>query len=138
MNTADELATIELRELRHAIDRQSRYCGCFELVIRDKQQPCPKYHDCEYVRRRNGLIEQAAQIATQEIGEAPVQGDDEARTAHAYKWTRHFSITMDRLSAPLLLNGSSPNKASDLADSMRSRWTEMAKHRHDAQSAATG
>ncbi len=83
-------------------DEALRYCHCDELLDADRKRlPCPMYHDCDYVRKRNRLIEQACKIASERVRLSPEDDSKDART----KWTRQFSIVMDELSAPLLRNG---------------------------------
>jgi hypothetical protein len=81
---------------------QPRFCHCAELLTETRKRfPCPMYHDCDYVRKRNRLIEQASKIASERVRLSPEDDSKDART----KWTRQFSIAMDELSAPLLRNG---------------------------------
>jgi hypothetical protein len=41
-----------------------RYCQCDELIVNGKRIPMPKFHDCEYVRRRSEVVPIAVKRAT--------------------------------------------------------------------------
>ena len=62
--------------------------------------PVPRYHDCEYVRQRNALIERAEEIVS--FVEVVPPSVDEGESCA--KWTRCFSTAMDTLAQSL--NGS--------------------------------
>ena len=86
-----------------------RFCCCRELIdSHGKRLPYSKWHDCEYTARRSFLVDDAARIATQKIGD-PV-GD----SSRGYRWTKCFVAEMEKLSAPLLRqsdNGTREQKA---------------------------
>ena len=74
-----------------------RYCFCDELLdAHGNRLPCPPHHDCQYVKQRSSLIEEASQLVSAKIGD-PV-GD----SAKGYRWTAEFVKAMDRLAKPLL------------------------------------
>ena len=79
-----------------------RFCTCDELLVGRHRVPIMRFHDCDYVRRRNALIPQASKIASERVHVSSGDENNDLKT----KWTRQFSITMDELSAPLLRNGS--------------------------------
>jgi hypothetical protein len=108
----EELLDAELRDrLVREVNgggSEPKFCRCVELMIGGKRRPFPQGHDCSWVLRRNELIPHAEQLATERVGEAPRDG--ETPSGHAHRWTRAFSIAMDRLSERLLkqTNGASP------------------------------
>ena len=97
----------ELAEVtaRNVLEKQRDYCDCPETQIdgtRFKLHRVPT--DCEYVRKRNQLIEKASQIATKQVGEPPAidNSDRSRRVTYANKWTAAYVSEMDRLAAGLL------------------------------------
>jgi len=71
-------------------DGEDRYCECDELIICGARVPVPVGHDCEYVRARTALVQEAERIANTLAGDDP------------YAWTRRFVAAMDELSKHLL------------------------------------
>jgi hypothetical protein len=71
-----------------------RYCWCDELIVNGKRIPMPKFHDCEYVRRRSELVKTAMATVTKNIPFIPFQNGE--------RFTRAFVSEMEKLSAPLL------------------------------------
>ena len=65
-----------------------KFCDCDETLDskgKRKRQPMPKWHDCDYCRKRASLVPTAEEIAT-ELG----NGDP-------YTWTRLFVEAMEEL-----------------------------------------
>ena len=89
MNLDDVLSALDAR---HGVngDGAVRYCDCDELVIDGLRAPAPPGHDCEYVRQRTALVQEAERIADALAGDDP----------HA--WMRRFVAAMDELSKHLL------------------------------------
>jgi hypothetical protein len=86
-----------------------RFCQCDELLdSNENRRPAPKWHNCEYVRRRNLLIGDAFALAAQRV---KLNGR-ESPGEHSAKWTRAFSMAMDELARPLLSDPKRPDKAS--------------------------
>jgi len=84
---------------------QEVYCTCDELILgegRDRHRvPCPKFHDCVYVARRNALLPVAIEHALEVVRKKP---DDDSHS-RAARFSRALSIEMDRLARPLLRKG---------------------------------
>lgn len=80
-----------------------RFCDCEELLDEHgKRHPAPYFHDCDYVRRRNGFIPQANHLAAASINYNEKRNGPHDIQVHNAKWTRAFSKKMDELSKHLL------------------------------------
>jgi hypothetical protein len=99
------------RQLSHVLSHatNTRQCLCVECRIDGVRFPPPRFHDCEYVRKRSRPIPQAERIANER---AVIRPASEGKGESAQRWTRVFATAMDALSAPLL-NGASDFKSAD-------------------------
>jgi hypothetical protein len=75
------------------------FCGCAECKIDGVRFPPPRFHDCDYCRKRSALVPRAEKIANDRVPIRPAYEDDGKSSA---EWTRAFATAMDALSAPLL------------------------------------
>jgi hypothetical protein len=62
-----EIAAERAAENGNGSHEPPRYCHCAELVIARHRIPAPKFHSCNYVAQRNGLIRDAERIATEKF-----------------------------------------------------------------------
>ena len=85
-----------------------RFCCCDELLDADrKRRPCPRFHDCDYIRRRNQLLPEAIDLANKIVAARSTKDDD--ANARSIRFSRALSMVMDKLARPLLReNGSEP------------------------------
>ena len=80
MNIDDLISSLDAR---HGVNGEGdRYCECAELIIRGARVAVPPGHNCEYVRARTALVQEAERIAD------TVAGDD------PYACTRRFVAAM--------------------------------------------
>jgi hypothetical protein len=75
----------------NGVELQRVICFCAEGVVNGKRVAVHRPSDCIYTAARSALIFQAAEIATQKIGD-PV-GD----SLHGCRWTAAFVSAMNRL-----------------------------------------
>jgi hypothetical protein len=73
-------------------------CDCAELIIRGVRMPPPPGHDCDYVRKRSALVEQAVQMVNERVKIVP--GCDVAEQSAL--WTKCFAPCMDALAEPVV------------------------------------
>ena len=88
-------------ETQKEIGADAPYCKCAETLIEKsdgtiERIPIPRVaggaHDCDYVRRRNSFIPLAHQQAMELAGPTD-------HPAHGNRFTKHFSVIMDRLAS---------------------------------------
>jgi hypothetical protein len=78
---------------------EERFCDCQELLLHGERQPCPPFHDCDYVRKRSALIPEAEKIVNAKVKIVPASEDHGESGA---LWTKAFVLCMDALAEPLL------------------------------------
>jgi hypothetical protein len=96
-NATRQMSHILSHVLSHATN--TRQCHCAECRIGSVRFPPPRFHNCEYVRKRSALVPQAERIASESVVIRPASEDN---GESAQRWTRVFATAMDALSAPLL------------------------------------
>ena len=90
-----------------------RYWRCAELIIAGHRIPAPKFHSCDYVVQRNGLIRDAERIATGKVCGGIIAHQEKAilfyieRSLHGWNPRNH-------LPQRLLRDAALPNSAPSL------------------------
>jgi hypothetical protein len=90
-----------------------RYCHCAELVIAGHRIPAPKFHSCNYVVQRNGLIRDAERIATGKVCGAIISHHEKAILFYIERSLRGWN-PRNHLPQRLLRDAALPNSAPSL------------------------
>ena len=112
----DELLAADLRN-RHLVREVpaaavERFCSCDEVIVNGKRLPCPRFHDCAYIRQRSALVSEAVRIANRIV--TPIIGDKAGKC----RWNSVFGEAMEKLAAPLLQgrNGDSSDSSAESSE----------------------
>ena len=68
----------------------SNLCGCAETLLGNTRVPPPKFHDCEYIGKRNQHVAEACRLA-----------DAEVASRHEPRWGAAYNRIMAELCADL-------------------------------------
>ena len=64
----------------------SASCGCAETLVCNQRVPKPKFHDCEYIGKRNQHVAEACRLA-----------DAEVSSRHEPRWGATYNRIMAEL-----------------------------------------